>query len=154
MKFKNPNVVCAYKFPWFAKKVICTTYNVLGISAVISGAIFVENIFFGKSETAYLSALFHKKIVLKEWITFTKYEKQNVVCAHEFSLFHQESRMYHIRQSLVFRLSCEWRKCAYDRIALTWCIVNLLDHIWFIFFLISQNINRLGFCVSNALNCF
>ena len=44
----------------------CTTYDVLGISALISGAIFVENKFFSKSETAYFSALFHKKIIPKE----------------------------------------------------------------------------------------
>ena len=44
----------------FTKKVVCTTYNVLGILALISGAIFVEIIFSSKSETAYFSARFHK----------------------------------------------------------------------------------------------
>ena len=67
MKLKKQNVVCAHEFSWsVAKKVVCTTYDVLGISALISGAIFVENNFFSKSETAYFSALFHEKIILKE----------------------------------------------------------------------------------------
>ena len=37
VKFKKKNVVCAHEFSWFAKKVICTTYDILGILAVISG---------------------------------------------------------------------------------------------------------------------
>ena len=45
VKIKKQNVVCAHKFSWFAKKVVCTTYDFLRISALISGAIFVENIF-------------------------------------------------------------------------------------------------------------
>ena len=43
VKYKKQNVVCAHEFSWFAKKVICTIYNILGISALISGAIFDEN---------------------------------------------------------------------------------------------------------------
>ena len=39
------NVLCAHEFSWFAKKVVCTTYDVLGISAFISGVIFGENIY-------------------------------------------------------------------------------------------------------------
>ena len=59
VKLKKQNVVCAYEFSWFAKKVI------LGISPLILGAIFGENKFFSKSEKTYFSALFHIKIILK-----------------------------------------------------------------------------------------
>ena len=45
VKNKKQNVVCAYEFSWFGKKVVGTTYDVLEILAVISGAIFVENNF-------------------------------------------------------------------------------------------------------------
>ena len=40
---------------------ICTN-DILGISALILGAIFGENNIFSVSETAYFSALFHKKL--------------------------------------------------------------------------------------------
>ena len=53
--------VCAHKFTWFAKKVACTTYDVLGILALISGTIFIENIFVNKSKTASFSAFFLKE---------------------------------------------------------------------------------------------
>ena len=59
-----------------------TTYDLLGISTVISGAIFVENNFFSKSETAYFSSLFHTKIVLKKLSTFTKLKKQYMSYVH------------------------------------------------------------------------
>ena len=46
VKFKKRNVVCAHELFCFAKKFVCTTYNVLGISALNSGAIFCwEEIF-------------------------------------------------------------------------------------------------------------
>ena len=35
MKLKKQNVVCEHEFSWFTKKVVCTTYNILGISALI-----------------------------------------------------------------------------------------------------------------------
>ena len=67
VKFKNQNVVCALEFSGTTRKsyVQCTTYDILEISALIAGTIFVENIVFSKSETAYFPALFHKNI-LKE----------------------------------------------------------------------------------------
>ena len=46
VKLKKQNVLCAHEFSWFAKKVVYTTYDVLGISALISGAIFGKNHFF------------------------------------------------------------------------------------------------------------
>ena len=58
VKLRKQNVVCAHEFSWFAKKVVCTTYDVMGISALISGAICVENNIFSQSETVYFSALF------------------------------------------------------------------------------------------------
>ena len=48
VKFKKQNVVCVHEFLWFAKKVVCNTYNVLGISAYIAGAIFVEHKYFSQ----------------------------------------------------------------------------------------------------------
>ena len=42
MKLKKQNILCADEFFWFAKKVISTTYNILGILALTSGAIFGE----------------------------------------------------------------------------------------------------------------
>ena len=61
----HENVVCAHKFSWFAKKVVCATcvYDVLGILAVISSTIFVENDFFNKYETAYFLHSFIKKFI-------------------------------------------------------------------------------------------
>ena len=59
VKLKKQNVVCANEYSRFATKVVCTTYDILGISAPILGAIFVENNFFSKSETAYFSAFVH-----------------------------------------------------------------------------------------------
>ena len=93
VKLKKQNVVCAHEFSWSVQYSRMCTYDVLGILALISGAIFVENNIFSKSDTAYFSALFHEKIILKECITFIKVKKQNVVCAHEFSWSVQYSRM-------------------------------------------------------------
>ena len=78
--FVKFNITCLHEFSWFTKKVICTTYIVLGISALISGAIF-ENTCISKLH-AFLH-FFIKKNILKEWITFTIH----VVCTHEFSWF-------------------------------------------------------------------
>ena len=59
VKFKRQNVVCTHEFSSFNKKVVCTTtYDFLGILALISGALIDENICSSKSETAYFSAIF------------------------------------------------------------------------------------------------
>ena len=70
-------------FPGLPRKLYIHTYDVLGILAIISGAIFVENILFSNfflwkgaenyAIIVYFSALFHKKI--KE--TKRKLKKQN-----------------------------------------------------------------------------
>ena len=75
--------------------------------------------YFSKSESAYISALFHKKIILKEWITFTKL-RQNTVCTHEFSWFTKKvvCTTYVVLGS--FGSPAKWQKCTYDYIALTW----------------------------------
>ena len=46
LKLKKQNVVCADEFSWFARKVVYTTYVILGISALILGSIFGEKYFF------------------------------------------------------------------------------------------------------------
>ena len=88
VKLKKQNVVSAHGFSWFAKKVVCTTYDVLGILALNSGAIFVD----------------------KRMIKF--YEIKETKCRMCTCIFlvRQESRMYHIRRSWVFRLSCKMTK--------------------------------------------
>ena len=68
-------------------------------------SIFGENKICSKSETAYFYALFIKKYIQKESITFIKLKKQNVVMCTRIVLVPQESRMYHIRYSWVFQLS-------------------------------------------------
>ena len=50
-------------FPGFAKK---GQESCMYHMRLISGAIFVENIFFSKYQTAYFSALSHEKIIPKE----------------------------------------------------------------------------------------
>ena len=42
MKLKKQNGVFAHEFSWFAKKVVCTAYNILGISTLILCVIFGE----------------------------------------------------------------------------------------------------------------
>ena len=46
VKFMIQNVICAHEFSWITKKDLHTINDILGILAVISGAIFVENNFF------------------------------------------------------------------------------------------------------------
>ena len=63
VKLKKQNVECAHEISWFTKKVVYVQKTmVFGISALIADAIFVENIFYSKSESAYISAFFNKKI--------------------------------------------------------------------------------------------
>ena len=56
---KKQNVVCAHKFSWFAKKGVCTTYDVLGISALNVCAIFGEITILANLTTANFAAHFH-----------------------------------------------------------------------------------------------
>ena len=80
MKLKKQNVVCAHEFSWFAKKVACTTYDVLGIFTLISGAVFGEIKFLANVERQTLLLFFiKKKVILKEWIIFIKLKKQSVL---------------------------------------------------------------------------
>ena len=89
VKFKKKMLYVHMNFPGFAKKFVCAsgaTYNFLRISALISGIIFVENIFEQISNCIFFFT-FSLKNIVKEWITFTKLRKQNVVCAHKISWF-------------------------------------------------------------------
>ena len=83
MILKKQDVVCAHEFSWLAKKVVCVTFDVLGISALIVCAIFGKIKIFSKSEMANFPTHFHKKYT-KRTILFIKLKKQNAVCAHEF----------------------------------------------------------------------
>ena len=56
------NVACAHTFSWFAKKVVCTTYDVLGISTLISGAIFCESNFLANLKRHTFLHFFMKKL--------------------------------------------------------------------------------------------
>ena len=96
VKCKKQNVVWAHEFSWFIKKVVCTIYDVLGISALILSTILLHTFLH----------FFIKKNILNEWLSFTKLKKQNVVMCAWIFLVHQESRMYHISCYGVFRLSC------------------------------------------------
>ena len=60
-EIKETNVVCAHKFSWFAKKVVCTTYDVLGILPLILGAIFDEIRFSANLKWQSFLHLFIKK---------------------------------------------------------------------------------------------
>ena len=62
VKLKKQNIVRAHEFSWFAMKVVCTTYNLLGISALISGP----------CEMVYFFALFHDKNYTKRMDNFDK----------------------------------------------------------------------------------
>ena len=68
---------------------------------------------------ANFSALFHKEIILKEWLIFIKLRKQTVVMYTWIFFVCQESHMYHIQRSWISGSPIKWRKCTYDYIALT-----------------------------------
>ena len=76
-KFKQ-NVLCAHEISWIATKFACTTYDILGILALILGTILNENICFSKYETAYFSALFH--ISLKKLYFYQIKETKYCMC--------------------------------------------------------------------------
>ena len=107
-----------------------TTYNVLGILAVISCTIFVENNFLANLKVHTFVRFSIKKIVLKEWITFTKLTKQNVVCTHELSWFTPLCFMHHIACSLFSGSPVKLQKCTYNPyIALTQCFKTELQFL-------------------------
>ena len=87
VKLKKQNVLCAHEFSWCANKVVCTAHFVLWIWLLFQVPFLVKKYLCSKSEISNFSYLFHKKIILKEWISFEKLDKQNVVWAHEFSWF-------------------------------------------------------------------
>ena len=82
--FKNKlSYVINNDFFWFTKNVICTTYNVLGILALISGTTSVENIFLANLKLH--TFLYFKKKYTKRMNNYYKIQAKNVVCAHKFS---------------------------------------------------------------------
>ena len=77
VKFKKKKVLCVHmNFPSSPKKLYVPHMTFLEFQLLFQSP-FLVRIFLSKSETAYFSAIFIKKI--------TKLEKQSVICTHNFS---------------------------------------------------------------------
>ena len=133
-------LLCAHEFSWLTKKVVLTTYNVLSISAVISaGAIFCWEYFFSKSETAHFSALFHKRFVLKEWITFKKIKERKCHMCTCIFMVHQKSCI-----GLSYDFIALIRQIYYhDRNKLKFCCLNVAH---------TMNCDRISITMSKTPN--
>ena len=102
-------------------------------SALISGAIFVENIVLANIKLHIFSALFHKSNYFKRMNNFYKIKEIKCHMHVHIKLFHvhQESHMHHIRHSWVFWLSFKMKKMCpgtYGYITLTRRFMHVMEH--------------------------